>query len=219
MRELADSTGGKAYYNNNDLPRGVRLALDDSREVYVLTYYPKDIVEDGAYHQIRVQSARQGVQLRFRHGYYATAAEEESAADRLAGVVQSPLDKSEIGLQASLEPGTNENGEITVVVHVDPADLVLARAGERWTGALRLQAVQFGALGQRYEGVAQAVQLDLRPETYQRTMAEGLRLEVRLKREPAAVAVRVGVVEEHGGHVGSVSVPLPRRAAQPLPAR
>ena len=38
MQDFADATGGKAYYNRNDLDRGVRLALEDSREVYWLTY-------------------------------------------------------------------------------------------------------------------------------------------------------------------------------------
>jgi VWFA-related protein len=40
MREMAQETGGTAYYNRNDLHRAVRTALDDSRDVYSLTYSP-----------------------------------------------------------------------------------------------------------------------------------------------------------------------------------
>jgi hypothetical protein len=54
----------------------------------------------------------------------------------------------------------------------------------------------------------ETAQLDLLPETYQRALEQGLRLEMKLKREPGAVAVRLAVVEERGGHAGSVSVPL-----------
>jgi VWFA-related protein len=216
MTQIADATGGVAYHDRSDLDRGVRMALDDSREVYVMTYYPKVIAEDGAYHEIRVRSTRPDVRLRFRRGYYATGREEDSSAsavDRLARALSSPLDSSEIGIQASVEPGGAN--DVDVVIRVDPADLSLAHNTERWTGSLRMVGVQIGATGERYEGVTQTAQLDLRPETYQRALEQGLRLELRLKREPDAVAVRVAVVDERGAHVGSLSVPLPLQAAQP----
>jgi VWFA-related protein len=211
MIQIADATGGKAYYNRNDMDRGVRLALDDSREVYVMTYYPKAIAEDGAYHQIRVRSTRPGVQLRFRRGYYATGREEDTsvgAVNRLARAMSSPLDSSEIGIQASVEQNSGA-GDLAVVIHVDPADLSLAHATERWTGSLRLVGMQIGATGERYEGQSQTAQLDLLPATYQRALEQGVRLELRLKREPSAVAVRIAVVDERGTRVGSLSVPLP----------
>jgi VWFA-related protein len=216
MEEMASATGGKAFHDRNDREQGVREALADSREVYVLTYYPKAIAEDGAYHQIRVRSTRSGVQLRFRRGYYATAAEDSSGAgavDRLAHALSSPLDSSEIGIQASVEPGGGAN-DVDVVIHVDPADLSLAHSSERWTGALRLEGVQIGATGERYEGVTQTAQLDLLPATYQRALEQGVRLELKMKREPSAVAVRVAVVDERGVRVGSLSVPLPLQAPQ-----
>jgi VWFA-related protein len=218
MNDIADATGGFAYYNRNDLDRGVRLALDDSRVVYLMTYYPKDITEDGAYHRIDVRSTRPGVHLRFRRGYHATAREEDSsagAADPMARALSSPLDRSEIGIQASVEQESGDANDLDVVIHVDPADLSLAHNTERWTGALRLVGVQIGATGERYEGVSQTVQLDLLPETYQKALEQGLRLELRLKRAPAAVAVRIGVVDDRGARVGSLSVPLTLHAAQP----
>jgi VWFA-related protein len=210
MIQIADATGGKAYYNRNDMDRGVRLALDDSREVYVMTYYPKGIAENGAYHQIRVRSTRPGVQLRFRRGYYATGREEDRSigtVDRLARAMSSPLDDSGIGIEASVEPGGGN--DVDVVIHVDPADLSLAHTTERWTGSLRLVGMQIGATGERHEGQSQTAQLDLLPATYQRALEQGVRLELRLKREPSAVAVRVAVVDERGARVGSLSVPLP----------
>ena len=216
MEEMASATGGKAFHDRNDREQGVREALADSREVYVMTYYPKAIVEDGAYHQIRVRSTRPGVQLRFRRGYYATGRDEDTsvgAVDRLARALSSPLDSSEIGIQASVEPGGAN--DVDVVLHVDPADLSLAHNTERWTGTLRLVGMQIGATGERYEGQSQTAQLDLLPGTYQRALEQGVRLELKMKREPSAVAVRVAVVDERGARVGSLSVPLPRQAAQP----
>jgi hypothetical protein len=211
MTQIADATGGVAYVNRNDLNRGVRMALDDSREVYVMTYYPKDIAEDGAYHQIGVRSTRPGVQLRFRRGYYATAAEEDSTADRLARALASPLDSSEIGIQVSVEPAGDDASALAVVIHVDPADLSLAHDSEKWTGALRLQWLQTGAAGERYEGPSRTAPVDLPQESYQKALEQGVRLELRIHRDPAAVGLRVAVVDERGARVGALSVPLPAR--------
>ena len=213
MRDFADATGGKAFYNRNDLETGVRAALDDSREVYVLTYSPQPMVADGAYHTIRVQSSRRGVQLRYRQGYYAPGRDEAAGsagpADRLAEVVSSPVDASEIGIQAAVEQAGDD---IALAIHVDPAGVNLVPNAARWAGALRLEAMQLGAAGELLGGVNQAAKLNLEEATYQRDLRQGLPFEMKFRREPGAIAVRIGVVDERGAHTGSVSVPLP-----PLP--
>jgi hypothetical protein len=43
-------------------------------------------------------------------------------------------------------------------------------------------------------------------------------LELKMKREPSAVAVRIAVVDERGARVGSLSLPLPQQAVQPARA-
>ena len=76
MKELAEQTGGRAYYNSNDLASMVRSALYDSQKGYVLTYAPSDLQDDGKFHSIRVRTVRRGVQLRYRPGYYAETPED-----------------------------------------------------------------------------------------------------------------------------------------------
>jgi hypothetical protein len=214
MRQMANATGGKAFYNRNDLATGVRAALDDSREVYVLTYSPQPFAADGAYHRIRVQTSRRGVQLRYRLGYYAPGKEETPAAPaagRLPDVVSSPRDASDVGIQATLQETA---GQVALVILVDPADLDLVPNAARWAGAIHLEAMQLGAAGERLGGVSQTAEINLEQATYQRVLQEGLSFAMKFQREPSAVAVRIGVVDEHGGHAGSVSVPLtPNRAA------
>jgi VWFA-related protein len=213
MRTIASATGGVAYYNRNDLDRGVRLALDDSREVYVLTYTPKSLVDDGAYHDIRVRTSRPGVRLRFRRGYFAPPAgegERASLASRVDSALSSPLDVSEIGVTASVQPSPGGIDETNLVVRVDAADLSLSNSASRWTGALRLEAIQTGPAGERLGGERQTAQLSLEPASYQRALKDGLRFEMKLKRKPGATAIRLGAVSEPNGRVGSVLIPLSR---------
>ena len=69
MKELAEQTVGRAYYN--DTAALVRAALDDSREGYVLTDASRDYRQDGSVHQVRLKVSRKGVELRYRPGYFA----------------------------------------------------------------------------------------------------------------------------------------------------
>jgi len=212
MITIADATGGKAFYNRNDIATGVRAALDDSREMYVLTYAPQPLVADGAHHTIKVASSRRGVRLRYRQGYDAPSRVESASAEaerRLTEVVSSPPDAPATGIQARVEPGQGEGDDVSVAIHIDSAALNLVPSAGRWTGALRLEAMQLGAAGELLGGVSQAAEINLEPATYQRALRQGLPFEMKLPRDPAAVAVRIGVVDEHGGHAGSLSVRLP----------
>ena len=71
MKELAEQTGGRAFYGDNGISHLVRAALDDSRENYVLTYSPADYREDGSFHKIQLKTSRKGISLRYRTGYIA----------------------------------------------------------------------------------------------------------------------------------------------------
>ena len=78
MQQLAEQTGGKAFYNNNDLGTEMRLALEDSRKGYLLTYAPNNFRADKSFHTIRVKVSRHGVHLRYRRGYFAESNQSAS---------------------------------------------------------------------------------------------------------------------------------------------
>ncbi len=71
MKELAEQTGGRVYFNSNDTAVLVKGAFNDSREGYILTYAPRDYKRDGSAHIVRLKTSRKGVTLRYRPGYVA----------------------------------------------------------------------------------------------------------------------------------------------------
>ena len=71
MSAMAEATGGHAFYNTNGLTQAVATAIDDGSNFYTLTYTPANPVRDGKFRKIKVQLARQGLNLSYRHGYYA----------------------------------------------------------------------------------------------------------------------------------------------------
>src|SRR5262249_31108665 len=64
MNELADRTGGKAFYNRNDLDVAIRKSIDDGSTYYTLAYYPENKDWNGKFRKIRVKVKRDGVKLR-----------------------------------------------------------------------------------------------------------------------------------------------------------
>jgi VWFA-related protein len=79
MTEMADATGGHAFFNTNGLSQAVTSAINDGSNFYTLTYTPSNAVRDGKFRKIKVQLAHSGVNLAYRHGYYADDPEKPAA--------------------------------------------------------------------------------------------------------------------------------------------
>jgi VWFA-related protein len=71
MSQMAEATGGRAFYNTNGLTQAVATAITDGSNFYTLTYTPANPVRDGRFRKIKVKLAQSGLTLSYRHGYYA----------------------------------------------------------------------------------------------------------------------------------------------------
>ncbi len=82
MSQLAEDTGGRAFYNTNDLTSAVESAIDTGSNYYTLTYTPANRNRSGSYHEIRVTLTgnlrASGYTLSYRHGYYTDGSHKES---------------------------------------------------------------------------------------------------------------------------------------------
>ncbi|MFN0084397.1 MAG: VWA domain-containing protein [Blastocatellia bacterium] len=109
MNALAVDTGGRAFYNNNDLSLGLRRALDENETYYVLAYEPPVSRRDGRFHQIEVRIAdRAELTVRTRKGYLARNEPAERAAEKAAEKAaakqkEKPPEKIAIEAQAARE--------------------------------------------------------------------------------------------------------------------
>jgi hypothetical protein len=87
MSELANDTGGHAFYNTNGLADAVAKAIAAGSNYYTLSYVPSDRRQDGSFRSIHVAlgpSAPQSVTLSYRRGYFADDARHTSAAKSAA---------------------------------------------------------------------------------------------------------------------------------------
>ena len=71
MRELAESTGGFAVTNTNEIALPMQHMMEDIRTHYELAYSPTSTNYDGHFRKIEVKISRPKVTIQTRKGYYA----------------------------------------------------------------------------------------------------------------------------------------------------
>ena len=84
MDEIAEQTGGKAYYGTNDLKTAMQSSLDQASVYYTIAYAPQNQDWNGKFRRIEVKMQRGGLRLQYRRGYYALPEPEHSPADSTA---------------------------------------------------------------------------------------------------------------------------------------
>lgn len=213
LNYLADRTGGRAFYNNNDLTRALRLALHDSEVTYVLGYYPPDSSLDGRFHDIKIKVDRSGLDVRYRRGYFALrepnpTPEAEKAMIRDA--LWSPLDATGIGMTAGVVPNKQKPDELKIVIQLDPRNLRLAEKDGRYAGKLTLVFMEMSEEAKQVGGREQAISLNLTKEKYDAALKQGLTFMMEMPRLAGASYMRIAALNPSSGDLGTLRVPIPR---------
>ena len=74
MQNVAQGTGGEAFYNTNGLFEATQRAATDGENYYTLQYTPPANNKPGSFRNIEVKVNRSGLHLAYRRGYYTEAA-------------------------------------------------------------------------------------------------------------------------------------------------
>ncbi len=218
MQVLAQRTGGRAFYNSNDIQGAIREAIDDSRVTYVLGYYPSHGKWDGKFHQIKVKLKTKGNKVRHRTGYFAhedAPKDETTRKDLVLVAARSPLDATTLGVVVRVEqlPADGKR-RVKLILAVDRREITLNEQDRRWVGTLDLLFSQRSPEGLGLFGEHQTLQMNLTQESYEQLIREGITLTRHLHLTPGATQLRVVVRDVPSGAIGSVSIPLPAEPSQ-----
>jgi VWFA-related protein len=212
MQILAENTGGRAFYNSNDLNGAIRKAIDDTQVTYTLGFYPASDDWDGKFHKLKVEVTRKGMDVRYRKGFMAFEEQTPTEKQRKAAIsdaVTSPLEATGIGLNARVEPTDKPApGSLTVVLQVNQEDITLDPKEQRWTGAIDLLYVQQGADGKILDTISQTVNINAVKSTYDAIVQGGLLLTKTMAPVKGAERMRVMVLDRPTGNIGSIFIPL-----------
>ena len=71
LYSLAADTGGKAFFDNNDLTRGIVNAQHALSDYYLIGYYTTNTAQNGRFRKVKIIATAANASLNYREGYYA----------------------------------------------------------------------------------------------------------------------------------------------------
>ncbi|HEY5029258.1 MAG TPA: VWA domain-containing protein [Candidatus Angelobacter sp.] len=226
MNSVAEQTGGKAFYNTNDLNRAIRDSMEDGSTYYTLGYYPENKDWDGRFRRISVKINRPGIKLHYRQGFYAVEPKDYAKQDPkiLAVDMGSALDISNpvstgLPFQAVVIPPSAQNGnKVNINFGVDPHAVGFQLKDD----GLQHAAVDCGV--RVYSKTGESLKLQgntfnaaLAPEQYQKVMKAIFPCNQSLELPPGEYLLRLAVRDTNNGLIGTAngSATVPAGAASP----
>jgi VWFA-related protein len=236
MEQMAQQTGGRAYYNTNTLGS----AIEDGSNYYTLGYVPVNRNYDGAFRKVEVRLEEGRYDLSYRRGYQALdpTKPEKSGTPKLSAVTAAMLhgglplsqvvfqvrvlsadDPAAQGRQPSPGPaGTMAKGLKGPVrrymedYSIDPRNVTatMLADGRRQVELEVTQAVYDGD-GKRLNSSDAGLEVDLPAASWERAMASGIRIHQEIDAPAGDVYLRLGVRDASSGRLGTVEIPLLQR--------
>ncbi len=153
--------------------------------------------------------------LHYRAGYLYTK-EPSALKDRLRQAVWQPQDETEIGLSAHWEQAS-EGAAVSLEIAATDIGLeqMAQQGGERWIGKLDIFLVQRDETGTHAALKEQTLALNLKPGTYQKVMQDGVPFAEYIEHTQKTGTVRIIVVDEMSGRMGSITLPAATDRANP----
>jgi len=212
MEEMAARTGGKAFYNTNDIRGAIQKAVEDAEVTYTLGFYPSSDDLDGKFHDLKVKVARSGIDVRHRKGYLAVDApvpNDKQQLDDLKVAAVSPLDLTEIAVSTRLDLiNEPKPGTLHITFLIDSHDLQIEKVGDKWTGAAQLMIVQVGAEQKILANYGESFKINLDEDHYKAIMQKGLIIAKRVEPAKDVKQIRVLFQDKTTGKIGSLRMPV-----------
>lgn len=206
LRQFSQATGGRAFFNTNDLGAAIGRAIEDSRLTYVLGYYPAKEEWDGKFRQIKVKVRRDGVDVRHRAGYFAIPASAvETRGSSLLEMLPDPLESTALPVAVSVQHGADK--KVTLQIQFEPGTPLLEKRGETWHGAIDLVIAQTVPPGRHTSEADFTVPLALNDAARAQLLKEGARLTRTITLRDDTHDVRIVARDASTGATGSVIIP------------
>jgi VWFA-related protein len=218
LQLLSKETGGFAVVNNNDTVGAVRRVMND-QSYYLIGYDPGDDSFDPVarrYNRIEVKVLRDGVNVRYRSGFFNVEKREAPAetiasmspARQIQSALVSPFGMSGITVRLnSLYANDPRTGNyVRSLLHIKASDLKFTEVNGKMKAAFDVLAASFGDNGQVVEQLGRSYELDLPKPAYEKIVRDGFVYHFLFPvKKPGAYQYRVAVRDPKAGTVGSAS--------------
>jgi VWFA-related protein len=218
MEQVAHETGGRAFYNVNNLASAVAAGVEDGSSYYTLGYYPENKNWDGKFRKISIKSDRKDIKLRFRPGYYAFESSDATAPldthqgrnrlVELARAIKDPLPATGVAFWAHLIPAHNGDSATYVEFLVDANSISFAETRDRHNCNLDFAAFSVASNGSVADTAVKNVETPLPASQYANVRKRGVPFRMQINALPENGSLRLAVRDNRTGLLGTLTIPL-----------
>lgn len=213
MNDIADVTGGKAYYNTNDITGAFNKATNESTQYYMLGYYGEK-ADKAKWHKIQVKLDRPGTEVRARVGYMAGLVTTKKAEDMksrdIKSAVASPLDYTALPLNVFIDPvqpGAGGKKKVPFEIDVPPGVTMVDKANKNRL-SLEFFIIARNPQGESVQQFGSKAEYNLKDDQLQQFAKGGFNYKEVLQLPPGIYQVRFIVRDNLSNKIGSVIAPI-----------
>jgi VWFA-related protein len=212
MQQVAEMTGGQAFYNSNDGAELFRRAGQDASQYYMLAYYTKDTGKYG-WRKLSVKVQRDGAKIRARSGFFfgdpKAGTDPQVSLKELKMAMNSDLSFTSVPLKGqwlNVEPsGSKKKVHFALTI---PAGVSSIDTQHQNHISLEFLVVATDGTGKVAGNISQRFDTQLPPEGVSQIQQKGLDYANALTLPPGSYTVRFVVRDNLRGTLGSMSTPL-----------
>jgi hypothetical protein len=214
MKEIAAQTGGKAYYNRNDIDKAVALASNDGGVYYALSYTSTNKKFNGDYRSIKVEVKRPNVQVRHRSGYFAYDTTKGDIKGKGKGnaktgdlnVADVMSESSLVLFDAQVVPAKSP-GKAMAMFRVEPRSVSWGETGKHDLD-IDLYVLALDGESKVSANNGMTVAQALGDDQYAQVLQKGLFVPVEVPLTAGSYTMKLAVRDNRTGMIGSLTVPF-----------
>jgi VWFA-related protein len=217
LSDLAYSTGGFYFRNNNDLDAGFRVTAAEPEVSYLLAFVPSNLKNDGKFHTLSVKlTTKEKYTVQARRGFFAPKrgeTPEQLAKQDIEDAVFSQEERQSLPIQLHLQYYKSDanNAKLSVLTHVDLTKVGFEKLEGRNSDNLTIVAALFDRNGNFITGEQKTLELRLKDSTLARLDQTGVTVKSNFDVKSGGYLVRLVVRDSKAAQLsarnGVVEIP------------
>ncbi len=226
LSEIAQSTGGEYFHNNNDLKAGFG-ALAGSPVYYLLSFAPTRLKQDGGFHALKVKLAesKKGFNVQTRRGYFAPKNEADAEAEakrqaaseveaqsqeqiREAMFAKTDSQQFQVGLGGKLSEAPGGMRELSIFTHLDAKPLHFQKEGNHNLNTVTFVFAVFDQKDDLVMAQRRVAHLSLLDGDLPGLFKDGVNASAKLELKPGVYRIREVVTDSVDHHLTTHSTAI-----------
>jgi VWFA-related protein len=207
LSTLSTDTGGKAFFDSNDLGPAFQQVQHDTEAYYILGFHSTNQARDGSYRHLTIKVNRSDVKIEYRPGYYAPADfQHQKTEDRelaLTEQMRSALPATDIALylQALYFRQKDNLYFVPVSLLVPGSQIPFVKGGDKDKASLDIMGQVRDAQGLAVGNARETVKLSL--DEAQQVQRKNIQYSTGFTLAPGRYHLKFIVRENQSGNMGS----------------